>query len=135
MTKLNTKSWPNRRVSTSYYCYYYSQARAHLDSARLFQVSLSNIAVLISSALSKLLSLFRLSISVTAGLPMLMHPLIGWQSTSLDASFSECLTQWPVSFNLLKPTFDDTGGKLWNYSLLVNLSYQDTLNTICNILV
>ena len=48
---------------------------------------------------------------------------------------SGCLTQWPAGFNLLKPTFDDAGGKLPYNSLLVNLSYQDTLNTIRNILV
>ena len=43
---------------------------------------------------------------------MFMRPLIGCQSTSLDASSAGCLKQWPANFNLLKPTFDDTGGKL-----------------------
>ena len=63
-------------------------------------------------ALSKLVSLFRLSVDVTAGLPLFMRPLISCQSTSLDASSAGCLKQWPASFNLPKPTFADTCGKL-----------------------
>ena len=46
----------------NYYYHYYGRARERRDSARPFQVSLSNIAVLSSSSLSKLVSLFRLSI-------------------------------------------------------------------------
>ena len=96
---------------------------------------LSSITFLMSSMLSKFVSLLMTSMKSIVFLPLPALPYTGCQSTSWEAISSGCLTQCPASQSLCIAIFVVTLGKSPYNSSMVMCCFQDTLIAMCNIRV
>ena len=96
---------------------------------------LSSITFLMSSMLSKFVSLLMTSMKSIVFLPLPALPRTGCQSTSWEAISSGCLTQCPASRSLCIAIFVVTLGKLPYNSSLVMCCFQDTFIAMRNIRV